>query len=312
MTSIPQVAVRPVVPTTQPARRTRDLTGYWFVLPVTIFMLIFLVFPVLFNIYISFQKWDILTPPTYRALANYQFLFGNSDFWQAVLNTILFVILAVPAQMALGLLMAVLLNQALVGRAWLRGIVFSPLVVSMAAAGIIFRWLFNGSETAPGFVAEAFRSIGVAFPNWQLRPGSGAMLILVLMNTWKSAGYCMVIYLAGLQTVSRDLYEAAAVDGVRSGWQGFRFITWPLLTPTTAILLVTTTIFSFRAFEPMFVMTNGGPNGETTTIIYYIFLKFQSFAGIAAAAATFLLVGVLALTAVQLYITRRQEANIYG
>jgi ABC-type sugar transport system permease subunit len=293
-------------------RENSALVGYAFVLPVCFFVAVFLVFPVLFNVYISFHKWDILTPPVYRELRNYEFLFADDSFWQSVGNTILFVVLAVPSQMIIGLLMALLLNEALVGRAWLRGIVFSPMVVSMAAAGIIFRWLFNGSESATGLVATAVRSAGGTYPNWQLEIGPWPMFFLILMNTWKSAGYCMVIYLAGLQTIPGDLYEAGSVDGVNSLWQKFRYISWPMLTPTTSILLVTTTIFSFRAFEPMFIMTNGGPSGTTTTILYYIYLKYRSFAGIAAAAATFLLVGVLALTAVQLYITRRQEAKIYG
>jgi ABC-type sugar transport system permease subunit len=298
-------------PPTQ-AKWLSQLTGPAFVLPAMFFIVVFLVFPVLFNIFISFHRWDILTAPQFRGLNNYSFLFRDDDFIQAVINTVIFVVLAVPAQMGLGLLFAVLLNEALVGRAWLRTIIFSPMVVSMAAAGIMFRWLFNGSEAAPSFIATGFQSAGIDYPNWQLETGPWAMFFIVLMNTWKSAGYCMIIYIAGLQTIPRDLYEAGGVDGVQTAWQRFRYITWPLLTATTAILLITTTIFSFRAFDPMFIMTNGGPRGTTTTIIFYIYEKFQQFSGIAAGAATFLLVGVLGLTAVQLYITRRQEASLYG
>jgi ABC-type sugar transport system permease subunit len=288
------------------------LTGYGFVLPATFFLAVFVIFPVLFNIYMSFHRWDIMTPPVFRGTRNYEFLFNDPNFWQAVTNTVVFVLLAVPAQMILGLIAAILLNEAIVGRTWLRSIIFSPMVVSMAAAGIMFRWLFNGSEAAPGFVATSLTALGFDYPNWQLERGPWAMLFIVLMNTWKSAGYCMIIYIAGLQTIPRDLYEAASVDGVNSMWDKFRYITWPLLSSTTAILLVTTTIFSFRAFDPMYIMTNGGPAGTTTTIIFYIFQKFQQFSGIAAAAATFLLVGVLMLTAVQLWLTRRQERLIYG
>jgi ABC-type sugar transport system permease subunit len=293
-----------------------DPTGYVFVLPAMFLIFVFLIFPVLFNIFISFHKWDILTPPVFRGLRNYEFLFKDNDFWQAVQVTITFVVLAVPTQMGMGLAAALLLNESLKGRGWLRSIVFSPMVVSMAAAGIMFRWLFGGAEASPSFVATLFNSIfeplGVQYPNWQLEQGPWAMFFIILMNTWKSAGYCMVIYIAGLQTIPSDLYEAAGVDGMSKFWQKFRYISWPMLAPTTALLLVTTTIFSFRAFDPMYIMTNGGPAGTTTTIIFYIFLKFQAFAGIAAAAATFMLFGVLLLTAVQLYITRRQEATLYG
>lgn len=293
-------------------QRTNDVAGYGFVLPVFIVVAVFLIFPILYNIYISFHRWDILLPPRFVGLANYQYIFSDNRFWQAVVNTIVFVAIAVPAQMGLGLLLAVLLNQQLRGREWLRGIFFSPMVVSIAAAGIIFRWMFNGSDAAPGLFALQFRGLGIGYPDWQGQDGEWAFFFIILMNTWKSAGYSMVIFLAGLQTIPRELYEAAAVDGIRPGWQSFRHITWPLLTSTTAILLITTTIFTFRAFEPIFVMTQGGPVGATTTIVYYIYSKFPNFLGYASAASTFMLAGVLILTAIQLRVTSRREVEVYG
>ncbi len=134
-----------------------------------------------------------------------------------------------------------------------------------------------------------------------------AMVMVVIMNTWKSAGFSMILYLAGLQSINPDYYEAAQIDGIRNAWQRFRFISWPLLVPTTALLIITNTIGSFQAFEPFYVMTSGGPTGATTSIIYYVYNNFASRTGVATAAATLFLLGVLAITAVQLLVSRQQE-----
>ncbi len=224
-----------------------------------------------------------------------------------MLNTIYFVGLAVPTQIAVGLFLALLMNNAVAGRSWLRTSFFLPMALSFAAAGIVFRWLFSTSPL-PGLVPSLFSAVGLAFPAWLSTDGAWAMPMIVVMNTWKVAGYSMVIYLAGLQTISADLYEAGSIDGIRSAWQQLRYISWPLLMPTTFLLLITHTIGSFRAFEPMFVMTAGGPAGATTTLVYYIYTKFPNLMGQASAASTVLLVGVLLITALQFSLSRRAEA----
>jgi multiple sugar transport system permease protein len=150
-------------------------------------------------------------------------------------------------------------------------------------------------------------NIGIKFPDWQHTNGFMAMVVVVVMNTWKSAGFSMILYLAGLQSINPDYYEAASIDGVRNAWQRFWYISWPLLVPTTTLLIITNTIGSFQAFVPFYVMTSGGPTGATTTIIYYIFNNFASRTGIATAAATLFLLGVLVITAVQLLVARRRE-----
>lgn len=134
------------------------------------------------------------------------------------------------------------------------------------------------------------------------------MIMVVVMNTWRSAGFAMILYLAGLQSISPQLYEAAQIDGISNAWQKFRYISWPLLAPTTTLLIITNTIGSFQAFDPFFVMTNGGPSGATTSIIFYIYNNFATRTGVASAAATIFLILVLIITAVQLTVTRRQEA----
>jgi multiple sugar transport system permease protein len=284
-----------------------NLLSYAFILPATALIIWFLLYPIGYIIYISFQKWNILLAPSPVGLANYRYIFSDSDFYGSIINTIYFVGLAVPLQMGLGLFFAVLLNNALKGRAIFRTIYFIPMAVSYVAAGIIFDWIFATSPL-PGIAPVISRNLGIHFPDWQSTAGNWAMIIIIIMNTWKQTGYAMVIYLAGLQGINPDYYEAAQVDGVRNGWQMFRYISWPLLAPTTFLLIVTTTIFSFRAFQPFYVMTNGGPAGATTTMVFYVFQKFPDLMGISSAAATVMLVGVAGLTVAQFWANRRSQS----
>ncbi len=288
-------------------RNVREqLSAFSFVAPAMILLSVFLLYPIGYVVWLSFHQWRGLGDPQYIGLDNYQFLRDDARFLRAIVNTVFFVVLAVPAQMALGLYLAVLLNDALRGRRLFRTIFFVPMAVSMAAAGLLFRWLFT-QQPIQGFVPNLLDNVGIDFPNWQTESGIWAMIVVVLMNTWKATGYAMVVYLAGLQSISADVYEAAALDGVQSGWRKFKDITYPLLTATTFLLVVTTTIFSFRAFEPFFIMTAGGPTGDTTTIVYYVYEKFPNRVGIASGAATLMLIGVFMLTAVQFLINRRRE-----
>jgi multiple sugar transport system permease protein len=287
-------------------RLKAHLVGYSFIAPAVLLVLAFLVYPIVFVIYISFNKYNILLAPSPVGLANYKFVFADPNFWNAVLNTIYFVGLAVPFQMIVGLLMAVMLNNELKARGVFRTIFFVPMAISFVAAGIIFNWIFSPSPL-PGLVPTVFTSLGLKFPDWQGSQGGWAMIIILIMNTWKSTGYTMVVYLAGLQGINREFYEAADVDGAKPGWQMFRYISWPMLWPTTFLLIVTTTIFSVRAFQPFYVMTSGGPAGATTTLVYYVFKKFPDLMGISSAGATVMLVAVAGLTILQFIANRRRE-----
>jgi multiple sugar transport system permease protein len=282
------------------------LVGYSFIAPATILLGAFLIYPIVYIVYISFNRWNILLAPAPVGLANYRYIFSDPRFWSSIVNTIYFVGLAVPFQMILGLFLAVLLNNKLAARGLFRTIFFIPMAVSFVAGGIIFGWLFSPSPLI-GLIPSVVKSLGLRFPDWQGTQGGWAMIIILIMNTWKSTGYAMVIYLAGLQGINKDYYEAAQVDGASPGWQMFRHITWPLLWPTTFLLLVTTTIFSVRAFQPFYVMTEGGPAGATTTLVYYVFEKFPGLMGISSAAATIMLVAVAGLTILQFLANRRRE-----
>ena len=286
------------------------MAGYGFILPALILISVFMLYPIGFVIYISFHKWGILGTPQFVGFSNYIAIFNDPRFWKAAYNTVYYMVLAVPSQIGIGLLLAVLLNRKdIIGRDIFRTIFFIPLAVSFVAAGIIFNWLLT-TTPLQGFVPELFSRVGLGFPQWQTTDPKWAMVMIASMNAWKSSGYAMVIYLAGLQGINKDLYEAAAIDGVRNEWQLFRHIMWPLLSPTTFLLVISTIIFTVRGFEPIFVMTGGGPAGATTTLVYYIYQKFPNLMGISSAAATFLLVGIILLTLAQYLVNRRVE-NYY-
>jgi ABC-type sugar transport system permease subunit len=283
--------------------------GYAFIGPALILVAVFLVFPIMFMLYISLHKWGLLGAPTFVGFDNFGFLAADSRFWRSLANTLFYMVLSVPSQIGLGLFLAILVNQKVRGREAFRTAFFIPLAISFVAAGILFTWMFS-TTPIEGFFPKLLSSIGLEFPRWQTSEGGWAMVMIAVMNTWKSAGYCMIVYLAGLQGINKEWLEAAAIDGVRTQWQEFRHITWPLLAPTTFLLVVTTTIFTVRGFEPIFVMTQGGPAGGTTTLVYYLYSKFPDTVGIASAAGTVLLVGVLALTLVQ-FLANQRRATYY-
>lgn len=288
----------------------RQLQAFSFTLPALVLLAIFLLYPIGYVIFLSFQRWNLLGSPQFIGLENYNtILFRDSSFLQSVGATVLFVVLAVPTQVALGLFLAILLDTEFRGRTFFRAVFFIPLVISFVAAGTVFQWMFSTGANL-GLFPQLLANIGLSFPDWQHTNGLWAMIVVVVMNTWKSAGFSMILYLAGLQSINPDYYEAARLDGVGNSWQRFRYISWPLLVPTTTLLIITNTIGSFQAFVPFYVMTNGGPTGATTTLVFYIYNNFANRTGVATAAATVFLLGVLMITAVQLLITRRQEAYI--
>jgi multiple sugar transport system permease protein len=286
----------------------RQLQAFSFTLPALILLSIFLIYPIGYVVYLSFQRWNLLGTPQFIGLQNYStILFKDTSFLQSVGVTIFFVVLAVPTQVALGLFLAVLIDTEFRGRTFFRAVFFIPLVISFVAAGTVFQWMFATGATL-GLFPQLLANIGLHFPDWQHTNGIWAMIMVVVMNTWKSAGFSMILYLAGLQSVNPDYYEAAQIDGIRNAWQRFRYISWPLLVPTTTLLIITNTIGSFQAFVPFFVMTNGGPSGATTSLVFYIYNTFATRTGVATAAATLFLLGVLMITAVQLIATRQQQS----
>lgn len=260
--------------------------------------------PLLYQAYLSLTRWDMIAPTkTFVGANNYRFMFSEPGFHRVLLNTGYFTGSVLVGSLVLGLALAMLLNQRLRGRTLVRGIVFAPFVLSGAAIGLVWSYIF---DPVYGLMRVVLGWFGVASPNW-LVSTTWAMPALIIVYLWKNAGYSAIIYLAGLQNIPNELYDAAKVDGVTE-WQKFRHITLPLLSPTTFFLLVTTLIFSIQAFDVIAVMTKGGPVNATTTLIWYLYQQgFVAFrAGLAAAVGMILFVLLLVVTLFQVYFVQRR------
>jgi len=267
---------------------------------------VFTYWPLLYNGYLSLVRWDMLAPvKTWVGLENYRFLFTQPEFALILVNTLTFTIASVLLTAMLGLAMALLLNQALRGRNTVRSIVFSPVMLSGAAIGIVWIYIFDPRY---GLLDVLLGFIGLNSPNWLLDT-TWAMPAVIIVHVWKTIGYAVVIYLAGLQAIPRELYEAVVVDG-GSSWDRFRTVTVPGLSPVLFFLVLTTVLTSFQAFDIIKVMTNGGPVNATTTLVYYLYEEgFVAFnAGRAGVASVILFALMFVFTLVQM---RYEDRSVY-
>ena len=266
-----------------------------------LFALVYL-YPVAYSAWVSFYEWDLAMPARWVGVANYRAL-ASPEFLEVVTNTVTYSVGVVLLSQAAGLALAVLLNDRTRMGALFRASIFSSYVVSWVAVSLLWIWLLDPQY---GLVAHLFRLVGLPALNW-LGDHRLALWSLVLVTVWKTVGYPMVIYLAGLQAIPGDLYEAAALDGA-GAWQRFRHVTWPLLTPTTLFLLITLTITSFQGFDIVKIMTQGGPVTSTVIYVYYIYEQaFQYFKlGRASAAVVLFFTVIVALTFAQWLVFRRR------
>lgn len=280
------------------SKRKNTIEAWLFLLPNFIGFLVFTVFAIGFSLWISMHRWDLFSSPTFIGLGNFVRLLTNDrDFKRALLNTLYFAVGIVPLGTAASLCLALLVNRGLKGMTFFRTVMYLPSVSSTIAVGIVWIWLLDPQF---GVVNYALRSIGLASPpNW-LGSVLWAKPALILMHIWQYAGYYMIIFLAGLQGVPEQLYEAAVLDGA-SSWQKFWRITLPLLSPTTFFVIVMKMIGVFNIFEQPFIMTGGGPSGSTETIVYYIYSNaFEWFnMGYASAVAWVLFILVFGVTLIQ-------------
>jgi multiple sugar transport system permease protein len=242
-------------------------------------------------------------------LENYQFMFGDTRWWNAVWNTLVYTFVSVPLGMGLSLLVAIVMNQKIPGIYAFRAIFFLPVITSWVAVSVVWLWILDGRL---GLLNYALSLVGIDGPDWLSNPHT-ALLALIMITVWKGLGFQMVIWLAGLQAIPKELYEAAIVDGANRGQQ-FRFITLPMLAPTTFFLLITGVIGSFQVFTPVFVLTKGGPLGSTDVAVYRIYERaFVNFDfGYASALAWVLFVFIFVATLIQLYYMRRNLGGMYG
>jgi len=287
------------------AARSRALrqaaTGYAFLALPLLGFFAFTVIPVLGAFYLGLLRWDLLTEPRFAGLDNFLRIASDARFWTALRNTAYFTLGSVPLAVAGGLALALLMNQKLRGIGAFRSAYYIPYVTSWVAVALVWTWIFDRDY---GIVNAGLRFFGIRGPGWLSDP-TWAMPALIITSAWKWMGFYAVILLAGLQGIPHTLHEAAAIDGA-GAWQRFRHITLPLLSPATLFVLITATINALNVFDPVVVMTGGGPNDATQTVMKYIVdTAFQGFLiGYANAIAVVVFAMVLAITLLQNWLQR--------
>jgi multiple sugar transport system permease protein len=273
-----------------------------FLAPSLIPLVLFLILPMLASIGLSFASWDLLTSPHWVGVANYRGLVHDGEFHSALLHTLYFVAGYLPLVFCGGLLLALALHQRLKGVAWLRTLYFLPVVTSWVVVALVWKWLLNPQY---GIVNRLLGFVGVQGPGWWLDP-HWAMPSIILASAWKDIGFTMVIFLAGLQAIPEEYYEAASLDGA-GRWSRFRNITFPLLSPASFFVVVISLINNVQVFDQVWVMTQGGPAGSTSVVVQQIVQNAFSFGRMGyAAAMSWVLFGViLIITVVQLRLQKR-------
>jgi multiple sugar transport system permease protein len=286
-------------------RRLRQREGFaaaMFLLPSSVGFFIFTAFPVVAAVALAFYDYDLLLGRKFNGLQNFSDLLHDDVFRAAFVNTVYFTLGSVPLSVALGLAAALLVNHALRGITLFRTIYLLPYVTVTVAVALVWRWIYLPDV---GLFNTVLGWFGIDGPNW-LTSRTWALPALIIMSVWKSFGYNMVIFLAGLQAIPEQLYDAAKVDGA-TAWRRFLHVTLPMLSPTTLFVVVISVIGSFQVFDQALVMTNGGPGTSTTTLVLYIYKAgFQSYKmGYASAIALVLFVIVAIFTAIQFGFQRR-------
>lgn len=285
-------------------RMWRERSAYLFIAPGVIIFSVFTLAALIFAFWLTFHRWSIIeSEKPYVGLQNYEDMINDERFVQSVLNTIYFTGASVPLTMLIGLFLAVLLNQPLRGRAIFRTAYYLPVVTPFVVSALLWKWLYNGDFGL--FNYYLMKGHIIDEPLLWLSSQNLAMPAVVLMSIWSGVGFSMVVYLAGLQGIPHELYESAKMDGA-GAIRRMRYITIPMLRPTTLFLLVMGIIGSLQVFTQIFVMTSGGPVNKTTTMVYYMYLwafKYYDM-GYASTLAFALFAMLLVFTAFQLRLFR--------
>ena len=274
-----------------------------FVLPSLAGMLLFVIGPIAASAALTLYHWDLLTDREFAGFDNFRRLFGDEDVWAALRHTLTFIGGYVPSVMALALLLALTLNSKLKGIALLRTAFFLPVVSSWVAVALLWKWLFNPRY---GLINYGLEQIGIEGPAW-LFDKNWAMPAIIATSVWKDLGFVAVLFLAGLQAIPHDVYEASSLDGA-GPFQQLRGITVPLLRPTIFFVSIISIINSFQVFPQVWVMTEGGPAGATTVIVERVVKHAFSYGemGYAATISWVLFALVLTVTVFQLWLQRRE------
>lgn len=275
-----------------------------FLAPTVIGLGLFTFLPILASVVLAFFSWDIITPPRFVGLENFADIAADPTIRVSFLNTIGFVVVAVTLQLAVALVLAVLVNTRMprLLKSFFRSVLFFPLVLSAASVSIIMGYLFNENF---GLVNHVLNLLGMADVPW-LTSTHGAMIVVILVYVWQNFGFSFLLFLGGLSSIPKEVYEAAQVDGA-TGWKQFWKITFPLVSPTTLVASVMAIISALQIFDQPYVLTRGGPGDSTRTavmVIYESAFKQLEF-GRASAIGIVLTVVIMLVTAVQFRLSRR-------
>ena len=275
-----------------------------FLAPTVIGLGLFTFLPILASVVLAFFSWDIITPPRFVGLENFVDIAADPTIRVSFLNTIGFVVVAVTLQLAVALVLAVLVNTKMprLLKSFFRSVLFFPLVLSAASVSIIMGYLFNENF---GLVNHILNLLGMADVPW-LTSTHGAMIVVILVYVWQNFGFSFLLFLGGLSSIPKEVYEAAQVDGA-TGWKQFWRITFPLVSPTTLVASVMAIISALQIFDQPYVLTRGGPGDSTRTavmVIYESAFKQLEF-GRASAIGIVLTVVIMLVTAVQFRLSRR-------
>ena len=295
-------------PATARSGRKRDDTrlALLFILPALLGFLVFMVWPTLRGIYLSFTKFNLLTPPEFNGVDNYIRMAQDPVFWNSMRVTIYYVIVNIALQTVVALVIAVMM-QRLTRRTWLRGIVLTPYLVSNVVAALVFLWVLDYQLGIANHVISWLGLDRIAF----LSDSTWVIPTIALINVWRHVGYTALLIFAGLQTIPETVYEAARVDGA-SEITMFRRITIPLLRPIIALVLIITVVGSFQVFDTVAITTRGGPVDSSRVLQYYIYdMAFGRFQfGYASAMSVALLIILVVITFVQYRLTRAESSDL--
>ena len=282
-----------------------QLTPYYFLLPAMLALTLTIFLPAIQAFSLSFTQYDydLTQLPRWVGTANFERLFSDRTFWQTAINTLLYLVGAVPILVVVPLILAIAVNQKLRGIYWFRTAYYTPVVVSMVVAGIAWKALY----TSNGILNQLLKGIGLEGFPWLTSP-DWALWSVMAVTIWKGLGYYMVIYLAGLQAIPGELYEAAAIDG-SDGWQKHLDITFPLMRPYLALVAVISAISATKVFEEVYVMTQGGPRNSSKTVVYYLYERAFTDLDVSYACTIglVLFLGILGLSLLNLYLTRESR-----
>jgi multiple sugar transport system permease protein len=256
-----------------PPSKRKNILPYLLVSPYLLFVSVFVLFPVLFCFFLTFHKWNIISPMHFIGVDNYSRLFNDRLFWKAIGNTLKFLLLHIPLQLIVSLFLAQLLNQKIRAISFFRASFFMPVIVSGVVVTILWQQLFGYDS---GMINRILAGIGFQKRGWLVNPDI-AIYSIAVMATWKNVGLYVILFLVGLQTVPPQYYEAAKLEGA-GRWQQFYHITLPMINPTIFLVVVLSTIGGFSLFIEPYIMTGGGPLNQTLSAVLYIYKQaFQYY-----------------------------------